>query len=291
MVHLILTGATGLIGASVLSHILSLPPTSKPAIDKLSILTRSTSIPWLSAKPPPGTPNTNQHTKIEIIEHKDFTSYPPELLEKLQGADACIWSLGVSQNDVSKEEYVRITKDYAIEAAKAFSSLREPQGDLTESNAEVAKKFKFIYVSGEGATLHPRPWTPIFGRIKGETERALLDASKTAQYSPLLSVYSVRPAAVDGKNQPWIWDQVLSTKRTALQRFYLPTLMAPIRWGWFGHSLHSPTEELGRVLVEMAVSEQRGAFEAGDGVDPELAGRSLGNRRLRMLEQGQGWWK
>jgi hypothetical protein len=285
MVHLILTGATGLVGSSVLSHVLSLPPTSKPVIDKLSIIGRSTSIPWLSATPPPGTPTTNKHTKIEVIEHKDFTSYSPELLEKLKGADACIWALGVSQNDVSKDDYVKITRDYAVEAAKAFSSLRDAQSTA----AEAPRKFKFIYVSGEGATLHPRPWTPLFGRVKGETEQALLEVSKLAPYSTSLSTYSVRPAAVDGGNQPWIWHQVLNTKRTAFQRFYLKTLMYPIRWGWAGEGNHSPTEELGRVLVEMALSEKTGPFNVGEGVDGEAEGRTLGNKRLRMLERGQGW--
>ncbi|KIW30621.1 uncharacterized protein PV07_06354 [Cladophialophora immunda] len=295
MVHLILTGATGLVGSSVLSHILSLPSTSTPTIHKLSIISRSSSIPWLSATPPPGTPTVNKHTKIEVIEHKDFTSYPPELLEKLKGADACIWALGVSQNDVSKEQYVKITKDYTLAAAKAFASLREPASPTTSSSAESkpadANKFKFIYVSGEGATLHPRLWTPIFGRVKGETEHSLLQLSKTPLYSNLLSVYSVRPAAVDGYNQPWLWDHILREKRTAFQRFYLKTLMAPIRWGLVGEAMHSPTEELGRVLVEMAVGEQRGPFEVGDGVDEEGEGRTLGNKRLRMLGRGQGWWK
>ncbi|KIW96582.1 uncharacterized protein Z519_01973 [Cladophialophora bantiana CBS 173.52] len=290
MVHLILTGATGLVGSSVLSHILSLPSTSTPVIHKLSIISRSSSIPWLSTTPPPGTPNVNRHTKIEVIEHKDFDSYPPELLEKLKGADACIWALGVSQNDVSKEQYVKITRDYTLAAAKAFSSLRESASASPESKPH-DKEFKFIYVSGEGATLHPRPWTPLYGRIKGETEHSLLKLSKTPPYSNLLSVYSIRPAAVDGSYQPWLWDHILKEKRTAFQRFYLKTFIAPIRWGFFGEAMHSPTDELGRVLVEMAVGEQRGPFEVGDGVDKEGEGRMLGNKRLRMLGRGQGWWK
>ncbi|OAP62481.1 hypothetical protein AYL99_04686 [Fonsecaea erecta] len=292
MVHLILTGATGLVGSSVLSHILSLPATSTPTIHKLSIIGRSSNIPWLSATPPLGTPSVNKHTKIEVIEHKDFTSYPPELLEKLKGADACIWALGVSQNDVSKEQYVKITKDYTLEAAKAFSSLREswPAAASPDDKPET-HKFKFIYVSGEGATLHPRMWTPLFGRVKGETEQSLLQLSKTPPYSTLLSVYSIRPAGVDGYNQPWIWDHILREKRTAFQRFLLKTLVAPIRWGVFGEATHSPTDELGRVLVEMAVGEQQGPFEVGPGVDREGEGRTLGNKRLRMLARGEGWGK
>jgi hypothetical protein len=241
-------------------------------------VTRSTSIPWLSDKPPAGTPSTNKHTQIEVIEHKDFSKYPPDLLEKLRGADACIWSLGVSQNDVSAELYTKITKEYSTAAAKAFATL---------SDGSDGRQFKFIYVSGEGATLHPRPWTPIFGRVKGETERTLLEISKTAEFSPLLAVYSVRPGAVDGKHQPWIWKPIFANKRSAFQRFYFPPIMAIIRWGVAGEAMHSPTEELGRVLVNLAIGEKSDAFEVGPGVDAGGEGRTLGNKKLRMLGRGE----
>lgn len=320
MVHLILTGATGLVGSSVLSHILSLPATSSPVIHRLSILTRNPSIPWLSTTPPlppAGTPSTNKHTQIEVIEHKDFSSYPPELLERLRGADACIWALGVSQNDVSRDEYVTITRDYALAAAKAFSSLRSAgDGDgasASDANAKspedrdaatLPKKFKFIYVSGEGATFTPRSWTPIFGRVKGETELALLrlarelpasasaSASRSRGQGGVLSVYSARPGGVDGRAQPWLWTQVLREKRTAWQRAYLTSLMAPIRAlaavGVDG--MHSPTEELGRVLVELALREEvgSGAFQLGQpGVESGGEGRVLGNKALRRLARGE----
>ncbi|EXJ79001.1 hypothetical protein A1O3_08502 [Capronia epimyces CBS 606.96] len=298
MVHLILTGATGLVGSSVLSHILSLP--SGGNITRLSILTRNPTIPLLATPPPPGTPSSNKSTRIEVIEHRDFTTYPPELLERLQGADACIWALGVSQNSVDKDAYVRVTRDFALEAAKAFAGLRTSKPktktkNQTETNTNTntntetttntdidsdASKFKFIYVSGEGATLTPGPWTPLFGRVKGETEASLLALSKSR---PSLAVYSVRPGGVDGHNQPWLWRDILANRRTAFERIYLPVLLAPVRWA-SGVGLatvwHSPTDELGRVLVEMAVDESRAPFE-GPGVDGE--GRTLANLALRRL--------
>lgn len=40
---------------------------------------------------------------VTVIEHKDFNEYGPELLEKLKGADGCIWAQGISQTQVSKE--------------------------------------------------------------------------------------------------------------------------------------------------------------------------------------------
>jgi hypothetical protein len=47
---------------------------------------------------------------------------------------------------------------------------------------------------------------------------------------------------------------------------YLPPIMAAIRWGVAGEAMYSPTEELGRVLVEMAINENKGPFEIGAGV-------------------------
>lgn len=289
MVHLILTGATGLVGSAVLSHILSLPATSTPIITRLSILSRNSTIPLLAHPPPPGTPTANTHTQIEVIQHADFGTYTPELLARLQGADACIWALGVSQNDVSKDEYVRITRDYTLEAAKAFAGLRgatDVDIDTTTKNTTTStepNKFKFIYVSGGGATFTPRPWTPLFGQVKGETELALLALAKRGS-SPYasslpLAVYSARPSAVDGHNQPWLWKPLLRDKRSAWQRMYLTALLGPIRA--VGGSIHSPTDELGKVLVDMALREGNAGY-TGDGVEGD-EGRVLNNAALRRL--------
>ncbi|KIW17445.1 hypothetical protein PV08_04639 [Exophiala spinifera] len=287
MVHLILTGATGLVGSAVLSHILSLPASATPRITRLSILSRNTDISLLSDSPPAGTPRTNKHTTIEVIEHKDFTRYPPELLRRLEGADACIWALGVSQNDVSKDKYVEITKDYTLNAAKAFAGLRTGGGggNSDDNNNESTtsaggKMFKFIYVSGEGATQTPGRLTPLFGRVKGETETALLDLARDKDFRGKLAVYSARPAGVDGTNQPWIWNKILRDHRSTAQRVMFKSLLGPMRVlgreSWL-----SPTEELGRVLVDMALSDKVDGYE-GTGVAGE-EGRILGNIALRRL--------
>ena len=85
--HLILTGATGLVGSGVLQHMLSVPE----KVTKLSILSR---------KP---VPLAEGHPQVQIIQHDDFTEYPPELLEKLKGAEGCVWALGISQAEVDAE--------------------------------------------------------------------------------------------------------------------------------------------------------------------------------------------
>ena len=145
--HLILTGATGLVGSSVLHYMLT-----NDAITAVSILSR---------RP---VPMAEGHQKAKVILHSDFHSYPNDLLEQLKGASGCVWALGVSQSAVSRESatlvespryrrngkrgvfqtrliiencrlYPEITVDYPVAAAKAFSSLSDP--------------FKFVYVSGK----------------------------------------------------------------------------------------------------------------------------------------------
>src|SRR5205814_1213170 len=119
--HLILTGATGLVGTAVLTHLLSLPTDQ---LSRLTILSRNKNIPLAA----------NQ-AHVQIIEHSDFASYPPSLLDSLKGAHGVIWALGTSQNAVPHEKYVEITKDYTLAAAKAFSTLSD--------------NFNFVFVSGE----------------------------------------------------------------------------------------------------------------------------------------------
>ena len=85
--HLILTGATGTVGAPILQHCLA-----SQKIAQLSILTRK-------AFPLPEGVDTK---KAQVIIHQDYASYPPDLLERLNGADGCIWAQGTSQTLVSE---------------------------------------------------------------------------------------------------------------------------------------------------------------------------------------------
>lgn len=84
--HLILTGATGVVGSAALQYMLV-----TKSVTKVSILSRRE------------VPMAEGHEKAQVIIHKDFNNYPPEVLEKLNGADGCVWALGVSQNAVDKE--------------------------------------------------------------------------------------------------------------------------------------------------------------------------------------------
>lgn len=76
----IVTGATGFIG----SHIVAACVAS-PDISSVIVLTRRSVVE-----------NSNHEAvrtspKVTEIIHDDFSQYPPSLLERLNGAGACIW--------------------------------------------------------------------------------------------------------------------------------------------------------------------------------------------------------
>ncbi|KAH8703722.1 nucleoside-diphosphate-sugar epimerase [Talaromyces proteolyticus] len=229
--NIILTGATGLVGTAALSHILSLPAGK---ISHLYILSRSP------------VPLAENHPNITVIQHSDFTNYSPDLLHKLKGAHGCIWALGVSQTQVSKEEYVRITVDYPLAAAKAFAGLND--------------SFNFVYVSGEGATSDPGIFTPFFGRVKGNCETALIELSK--KY-PSLKPYSVRPAFVDATHDPKVKDAVLQRpdQQTFVKRVLRNGVVSIVRATW--SDVISPTKELGLFLTNLAGGDGKPLSEQG----------------------------
>ena len=149
---ILLTGATGFVGSEVLRQALE-----SPSVAKVTCLTRR---PLGMAVP-----------KLQELVLPDFTDYSqvaPEL-----DADACIWCLGVSQFAVSKEEYVRITHDYAMEAARAMFT--------------AAPAMRFCFVSGAGADREEHA-TAFNRNIKGRTEGDL------AQLGP--NVFIFRPAFI-----------------------------------------------------------------------------------------------
>ncbi|KAJ9218007.1 hypothetical protein DTO166G4_398 [Paecilomyces variotii] len=245
--HLILTGATGLVGSAALAHILSLPAGS---VSHLSILSRRP-VPMAENKP-----------NVTVIEHRDFSQYPSELLDKLKGASGCIWAQGISQSEVSKEEYIKITLDYPLAAAKAFSGL--------------SNSFKFVYVSGEGATTNPGFLTPLFGTVKGQAEEALLKLSKDV---PALKPYSVRPAFVDAHNHPEVLKAISSRpNQQTFQRKILNNGLGPV-FRCLCPDMVSPTPDLARFLTDLAMGD--GEPLHGDGISGE--GRTVSNKAFRRL--------
>ncbi len=136
--NILVTGATGLVGAEVIRLAMS-----DDSITHITALARR--------------PLTLQHPKLTTIIHKDFLDYS-QLEPVIRHNDACLWCLGISQTQVNKEQYHVITYDYAIAAGKA----------MLQANPNIT----FLFLSGEGADNTEKSRT-LFARVKGKTENAL----------------------------------------------------------------------------------------------------------------------
>ncbi|KAJ4334974.1 hypothetical protein N0V87_006467 [Didymella glomerata] len=237
--HLILTGATGLVGAAVLDNMLA-----QESISRISILSRR---PVKMAE---------GHDKAKVIIHKDFQTYDKTLLDELRDAQGCVWALGVSQNDVNKEQYVEITHDYTIAAMHAFNTLHPDS------------PFTFVYVSGEGATQTPGMLTTLYGRVKGQTEEALLKFRK--QNSNFRAI-SVRPGGVDWTAHPELKPFIPN------QPAWKAAMIRPMNLLY--KNMMTPTRPMGKVFTELAMS--KGEPLNGSGV--ELEGTLLTNIGIRRL--------
>jgi hypothetical protein len=86
--HLILTGATGLLGSAVLDTMIRMKE-----VTRISVLSRRPVEMAIDAK----------DSRINVIIHKDFEIYPPAVLDQLKGATGVVWALGISQTQVGKE--------------------------------------------------------------------------------------------------------------------------------------------------------------------------------------------
>jgi uncharacterized protein YbjT (DUF2867 family) len=169
--NVILTGATGLAGSEVLRQCLA-----DAAITGVTVLSRR-DLP--QADP-----------RLRQIVHGDFLNYD-SILRKLADHDACLWCLGISQNDVNAQEYQKITRDFALAGAKAFSSVNP---NLT-----------FCFLSGQGADSTEKSRV-LFGRVKGETENKL-------DLLGLKHLYHLRPGyihPVAAGTSRHLWDRFLS---------------------------------------------------------------------------------
>ena len=129
--------------------------------------------------------------------------------------------------------------------------------------------------TGEGATTTPGRLTPFFGRVKGRFEAELLNLSTKPGYESL-KPYSLRPAAVDPRFHKEIHAWIPKLKSAGKAIGY-PIVLGVLRT--VSPGLISPTKELGRVLVELAMSD--GEPLNGTGVSGE--GRTISNVGMRRL--------
>ena len=200
---MILFGATGMVGAGALLECLDDPGVVRVvAVSRRSCEIRS---PKLTER---------------LVD--DFSDYDP-LRADFEGADACLFCLGVSSVGMSEADYTRVTRDLTLAAARAV--------------LVAAPRSAFCYVSGAGTDATERGRT-MWARVKGATENAL-------RAMPFRSAFMFRPA--------YIQPRLGVRSRTALYRAFYAVLggLYPILSRVLP-SLVTSTDVLGRALIRAA---------------------------------------
>ncbi|KAK3378982.1 hypothetical protein B0T24DRAFT_674813 [Lasiosphaeria ovina] len=174
----VLTGATGYIGAELLNQLVQ-----HPEVTSVVVLSRR------QLQPTPASP------KVAVVIVDDFLNYGPAVLQAIAGAQACIWSLGkpwIPNSEVART----VSIGYTMTAARAF---------LAESAAAAVAQpggrqaFRFVYMNGIAAERDQtkRLWyLSEYRRIRGQVENELL--ALAAENPDLLEAYMMRPGMVIG---------------------------------------------------------------------------------------------
>ncbi len=102
--HVILFGATGMVGAGVLLECLE-----DARVDSVLAIVRS--------------PTGRTHPKLREVVHADFFSYD-DLRDEFQKCDSCFFCLGVSSAGMSEAKYAHLTYDLTLAAATRPRRLR-----------------------------------------------------------------------------------------------------------------------------------------------------------------------
>ncbi|HEX8864624.1 MAG TPA: epimerase [Lentzea sp.] len=192
---IVVFGASGMVGQGAVREALL-----DPAVDSVVTVGRS-AMPVSSPK--------QRH-----LVHADFGDLSP-IAAEVGDADACFYCMGVTSAGLTEAEYLPVTHDYALEAARVVGGT-------------------YVYVSGEGADASS---TTMWARVKGRTENELLALDRR--------VFVVRPGFIQPRHG--------ITSRTRIYRYLyswtgwlIPVLrrVAP--------KFVTSTDELGRAMVAMA---------------------------------------
>ncbi|PWK82986.1 hypothetical protein C8D88_112237 [Lentzea atacamensis] len=152
------------------------------------------------------------------VVHADFRDLSP-VADELAGADACFYCMGVTSAGLTEAEYLPVTHDYALEAARVVGGT-------------------YVYVSGEGANAESKT---MWARVKGRTENELLALDRP--------VFVVRPGFIQPRHG--------ITSRTRIYRYlyswssWLFPLLRRVAPAYV-----TSTENLGRAMVALAKGAQ-----------------------------------
>ncbi|KAH7320282.1 hypothetical protein B0I35DRAFT_408962 [Stachybotrys elegans] len=174
---LIIAGSTGLVATEILRQALSIP-----AITSIvGLARRETSVPDNLR------PNADP-SKLKSVVVSDFENYPDTVKQQLAGADACIWTIATTPDQLrsmTSEQSRNISLDYMVYGL--------------ETMAKVANSpFRFAYISGAKSERDQtkRPMVlPEFCLMRGECENRVLDFAKQSNGRVVGGI--VRPGVID----------------------------------------------------------------------------------------------
>jgi uncharacterized protein YbjT (DUF2867 family) len=209
-VKVVIFGASGMVGQGALRECLL-----DPDVDSVVTVGRSAL--------------ATSDSKQQHVVHADFGDLSP-VASSLADADACFYCMGVTSAGLSEAEYMPVTHDYALEAARVVGGT-------------------YVYVSGEGADAESGT---MWARVKGRTEGELLALDRP--------VFVVRPGFIQPRHG--------ITSRTRIYRYLyswsswlFPVLrkVAP--------KYVTSTEHLGRAMVALAKGARAGRVLRSDEIN------------------------
>lgn len=189
--NILLFGASGTAGGAVLRACLK-----TPLVRDVRVIVRR--------------PLGHSDAKLHEIVHSNYLDYAP-VAAAFQAVDACLFCLGTSVTQVSKEDFVAISHDYPIAAAQTLK---------TESPAAA-----FQYISGQGTRADSRTF---WAKVKGQTEIELIE---------LVGANAWRPAFIDAEPSASL-PKAFAVLRPVLR------LLKPFR------SLYVAGEDIGRAMLQ-----------------------------------------
>jgi uncharacterized protein YbjT (DUF2867 family) len=190
-VKVLLFGASGTAGGAVLQACLE-----APVVQEVRVIARR--------------PLGRGDAKLREFVHANYLDYGV-VAEAFRGVDACLFCLGISVTQVSKEEFVRISHDYPIAAAQVLK---------TQSPGAA-----FHYISGAGTNAESRTF---WAKVKGQTENELIE---------LVEANCWRPAFIDAEPSASL-PKVYAMLRPAMR------LLKTFR------SMYVSGDDLGRAMLE-----------------------------------------
>jgi uncharacterized protein YbjT (DUF2867 family) len=196
---ILLFGASGTAGGAVLQACLAATAIQKgdtPVVEEVRAIVRK--------------PLGLTHSKLREFVHANYLDYAP-VADAFRAVDACLFCLGISVTQVSKEEFVKISHDYPLAAAHTLKN--ESPGAA------------FHYISGANTNANSNTF---WSKVKGQTENELMD---------LVGAICWRPAFIDAPASA-----SLPKLFAVLQPIF--RVLKPFR------SLYVTGEDLGRAMLQ-----------------------------------------